>query len=285
MLDVILCSYNSEKTIEECISSILAQSFKFFTLYVFDDASTDRTVSLVKKFNDDRITIVSSKKNIGTYAAKNFIFKNLCKSPFIALHDADDISEERRFEFQINAMQICGIKCLGTCVTEFWEDGSIPHTISLIEELGLKENQRGNMYPPMLTKDCLPELEETLSPSGTLENFFKFKFCMNGSVMFSEGLLDALGGWDGHTRVGGDTDIFIRSLAFTNVYNLQEFLYNRRFHKESLTASKDWGMSSELRREYAFKRLDVIKAALEGEIIYRDLYYPEFEYEIIKCAD
>ena len=284
MLDVILCAYNSEDTIKDCVNSILNQTLKDFSLYIFDDSSTDKTLKLLREVHDSRVTIISSKVNVGTYAAKNFVFKNFCKSPYVALHDADDTSEESRFESQVNAMQIYGIKCLGTCITEFWEYGSMPHTISLIEELGLRENQRRNAYPSVVTEDSLRELEEALSPGGTYEDYVKFKFCMNGSVMFDRNLIEDLGGWDGHTRVGGDTDIFIRSLAFTNVYNLQQFLYNRRFHEGSLTASKDLGIGSETRRNYNLRRAEVIKSISKGKPVVRNFYYPRFEHKVIKCA-
>ena len=285
MLDVILCTYNSEDTIKDCVDSILGQTFSDFNLYVFDDNSKDGTVELLREFNDDRITLISSEHNVGTYAAKNFVFKNFCKSQYIALHDADDTSEKDRFESQINFMRSWGIQCLGTCVTEFWENGSVPHTTSLVAELGLEENERKNIYPNMITKESLGELKEALSPSGTYENYVNFKFCMNGSVMFNRFLLEDLGGWDGHARVGGDTDIFIRSLAIANVYNLQQFLYNRRFHKGSLTASKDWGIGSKRRRKYNLNRAEVIESVLEGKTVVRDFYYPEFKHKVIKCVD
>ena len=285
MLDVILCTYNSEDTIKDCVDSILGQTFSDFNLYVFDDNSKDGTVELLREFNDDRITLISSEDNVGTYAAKNFVFKNFCKSQYIALHDADDTSEKDRFESQINFMRSWGIQCLGTCVTEFWENGSVPHTTSLVAELGLEENERKNIYPNMITKESLGELKEALSPSGTYENYVNFKFCMNGSVMFNRFLLEDLGGWDGHARVGGDTDIFIRSLAIANVYNLQQFLYNRRFHKGSLTASKDWGIGSKRRRKYNLNRAEVIESVLEGKTVVRDFYYPEFKHKVIKCVD
>ena len=76
MLDIILCSYNSEDTIKECVDSILNQTFRLFSLYIFDDCSSDRTVEILKTYKDRRVTVISSKKNIGTYAGKNFVLKN-----------------------------------------------------------------------------------------------------------------------------------------------------------------------------------------------------------------
>ena len=66
MIDIILCTYNSSDTIKQCIGSILKQTYENFNLFVFDDCSTDDTVEKIKAFKDGRVTIISSKKNIGT---------------------------------------------------------------------------------------------------------------------------------------------------------------------------------------------------------------------------
>ena len=42
-ISIIIPIYNSEKYIEQCIQSILAQSFKDFELILIDDGSTDNS--------------------------------------------------------------------------------------------------------------------------------------------------------------------------------------------------------------------------------------------------
>ena len=76
VIDIILCTYNSSDTISECIDSLLNQTYGFFNLYIFDDCSTDDTIEKIKKYVDKRIILICSNKNIGTYAAKNFVLKN-----------------------------------------------------------------------------------------------------------------------------------------------------------------------------------------------------------------
>ena len=49
MIDIILCTYNSDRTIKDCIESILSQTYGDFNLYIFDDNSTDKTISKIKK--------------------------------------------------------------------------------------------------------------------------------------------------------------------------------------------------------------------------------------------
>ncbi len=281
MIDIILCTYNSSDTIEQCVDSILNQTYRNFNLFIFDDCSTDDTVEKIKSFQDDRITIICSKKNVGTYAGKNFVLKNYCNSQYVGLHDSDDFSEPERLQKQLNFMILSSAACVGTAVNEFWEDHE-PHTISENEN---SSRSRKNVYPKVIETFTLNDLLTSLEPDGNYEEYLKFKFCMNGTVLFRRDILVALGGWDGRTRIAADTDIFIRILGLNRIYNMPEVLYNRRFHSKSLTASSNVGINSEERRNYNLARKPVIEASLSGTPTVRDFHYPEFEYKIIRCAE
>ena len=284
-VNIILCTYNSERTIKECIDSILGQTFKDFDLFIFDDCSQDNTVEKIRSYvyRDPRITLVRAKKNIGTYSAKNFIFKNFCKSKYVALHDSDDYSEKNRLQKQVEYMKLHDVACLGTAVREFWDEDIEPHTIS---DNQISNNERKNVYPQILRKrDSIKELA-SLSTHDFYKALLQFKFCMNGTVMFKKEVLDEIGGWDGNTRMGGDTDIFIRILGKYDIHNLQDCLYNRRFHNFSLTSSGEYGMKSDLRKEYAILRHEVVQKSASGTPEIRNIYYPRpFEYEVVKCVE
>ena len=113
------------------------------------------------------------------------------------------------------------------------------------------------------------------------ENYLKLKFCMNGTVVFTKDILDELGGWDSSTRIAADTDIFLRVLAKHKIYNLQEQLYCRVFHKNSLTATKKYGINSQIRKQYNLTRIPTIEQTLLGNIVKRDFAYPDLNYKII----
>ena len=48
-ISVIIPMYNAEKYIEQCLDSVLSQTFKNFEVIVADDCSTDHSVELVEK--------------------------------------------------------------------------------------------------------------------------------------------------------------------------------------------------------------------------------------------
>ena len=69
------------------------------------------------------------------------------------------------------------------------------------------------------------------------------------------------------------------------VRNLKDVLYKRRFHESSLTASKETGIGSEIRKKYCQKLIPVVQKTLAGQKIKRDMFFPEFDFEVHNCAD
>lgn len=70
MISIIIATYNSEKYLEQCIMSVLSQSYSNFELLVIDGGSTDNTVSIVKRY-DDSVSYWISEPDNGIYDAWN----------------------------------------------------------------------------------------------------------------------------------------------------------------------------------------------------------------------
>ena len=64
-VSVCMATYNGEQFIEQQLVSILSQIDKRDEVILVDDASTDRTLKLVKDLADDRIKIVALENNVG----------------------------------------------------------------------------------------------------------------------------------------------------------------------------------------------------------------------------
>lgn len=67
---IVIPTLNSEKTISYALESILQQIFKDFEVLIMDGLSTDNTIILAQRFNDERIRIYSEKDK-GVYDAMN----------------------------------------------------------------------------------------------------------------------------------------------------------------------------------------------------------------------
>ena len=70
-----MSAYNAEETLEESIISILGQKHSNLELLIVDDASNDKTYSIMSqlKKTDDRIKIYKNEKNLGLTRSLNFL--------------------------------------------------------------------------------------------------------------------------------------------------------------------------------------------------------------------
>lgn len=80
-------AYNEESTIAEIIGMVLASPFTA-ELLVVDDASTDRTASIVQAIDDPRVRLLSQHPNQGKGAAIRRGFAESAQ-PFVIVQDAD----------------------------------------------------------------------------------------------------------------------------------------------------------------------------------------------------
>jgi glycosyltransferase involved in cell wall biosynthesis len=110
--------YNCEKYLEEAMTSLLSQSFRDFEVVVVDDGSKDRSSSILRGFNDERVKIVKNDQNLGLSASLNIgIEESHCD--IIARMDADDVSMPERFEEQLKVLD--GNASINFCHTNFEE--------------------------------------------------------------------------------------------------------------------------------------------------------------------
>ncbi len=107
-VSVIIPTYNSERTIADCINSVLSQDYSNIECIVVNDASTDRTFEILKTYP---IRVINLEQNMGPSFARN-IGVNEAKGNFIAFIDADCIAPIDWVTNFINNYEeenICGI--------------------------------------------------------------------------------------------------------------------------------------------------------------------------------
>ena len=101
---VIMSTYNGEKFIREQLDSILNQSYKNIDLIVRDDGSKDKTVEIIKEYQEKH-------KNIKLYEGQNlgfvksfFELLKLAEADYYAYADQDDIWIENKIELAVNSL-------------------------------------------------------------------------------------------------------------------------------------------------------------------------------------
>lgn len=100
-ISIIMPVRNSERFLGETIDSLRAQTFRDFELIIVDGGSTDRSLDILSAYQDPRIRIF--EKPLEITPARNFGIAQ-SNSPWIAVHDSDDISLPQRLETQYKAL-------------------------------------------------------------------------------------------------------------------------------------------------------------------------------------
>lgn len=125
--------YNGEKTIEAALDCVVKQTFRDFELIISDNASTDGTEAICRKYalKDSRIRYVRQHVNIG--AVKNFHFVlNEAQAKYFMWATSDDV---KSFDFlEINYFFLVGNLdyVASTCPTRF--EGDVFNSKSMGDE-------------------------------------------------------------------------------------------------------------------------------------------------------
>jgi glycosyltransferase involved in cell wall biosynthesis len=113
LISIVMPVFNAESYLDESITSILSQNYKWFEFIIINDGSTDRSLQIIQKYADcdSRICVISEGK-LGLIAALNLGIQR-AKGYWIARMDADDISMPNRLERQLeyiklNDLDVCG---------------------------------------------------------------------------------------------------------------------------------------------------------------------------------
>ncbi len=148
-VSIIMPAYNAERFIKEAISSVIAQTYPFWELWVIDDCSSDSTCTIVEELvkQDNRINLVKNERNMGAAKTRNRGL-DLCHEAYVAFIDSDDVWREDKLSSQIKVMESEGAALAYTSYAIVDENGQpcknayvVPERITF-DEL-LKENYIG----------------------------------------------------------------------------------------------------------------------------------------------
>jgi hypothetical protein len=96
LVSVVVPVFNKAPYLRDCLSSILAQSFRDIEVICVDDASTDESSSILAEVagHDRRVFVVRNIGNLGAGKSRN-VGIHLARGRFIQFTDADDILPRR----------------------------------------------------------------------------------------------------------------------------------------------------------------------------------------------
>ncbi len=210
-VSVVMPVYNGENYLEECVQSVLRQSFKDFEFIIVDDASTDNTVNILKTFakKDKRVRIIPNLRNLGMYPSLNKALR-AAKGEYVARMDHDDISEQKRFEKQVAFLdENPEIALVGTWATIIDEKGKV-----VGKRILETEHQRIKKYILKKTQFVSP------------------------SVMYRRSLVGEVGFYRTEFKFSQEYDFFLKVMDNHGVANIPEYLMRYRFYFENYYGRK-----------------------------------------------
>lgn len=207
-ISVIMPFYNCKDFLDDSIQSILNQTFSDFEFIIINDASTDNSDKIVKKYLDDeRIIYIKNRKNEGIVYNLNHGL-DIAKADIIARMDGDDISDITRFKKQYEFLKNnLSIDVVGSF-------------IKIIDEKNNKIGERKKMTDPKKIK----------------KDFLIHSSLVHPTTMYRKKPVLDIGKYRKKYLHTEDLDLWYRLVySGCNVSNIPEFLLKYRIHSNSCT--------------------------------------------------
>lgn len=195
-VSVIVLNYNGKHLLEECIDSILGQTYKEIEIIVVDNGSTDGSADLLNQKYKDRIRLILNETNLG-FAEGNNVGIAAASGKYIALLNNDAVADPQWIEELVHAAEDSdGTFGMWASKIMFYDSRKIIDTAGhLIYPDGLNRG-RGKGEADSVQYDSK---EEVFFPSGC-------------AALYSKGMLDVISGFDSDFfAYGDDTDIGLKA--------------------------------------------------------------------------
>lgn len=124
-VSVLMPMKNAEAFIEECVDSIVHQTFKDWELIVVDDHSDDNSYPILRSYSDKdtRIKILKNEgKGIIEALQKAY---GASSGQYISRMDADDIMKPDKLEGMLGALQQKGRGCIAVGLVEYFSESGV----------------------------------------------------------------------------------------------------------------------------------------------------------------
>lgn len=215
-VDVIIPSYNYGHFLDEAIESVLSQSYENFCLTIMDNASTDDTADVVKKWQkkDGRVNYVRNEKNLGFHGN---VEKGLSVTfaKYVAILPADDCWE---IDFLLETV----------AALDEHDDVSVAYTSWFPTKNDINEKGVEKIFPFIFPRKKTGKYDESAVLLG--HNWIPLSF-----GLFRRTLYEKLGGFSSQHELLVDYEFWLRMANSGPFYFISRDLGRLRTHSESWT--------------------------------------------------
>lgn len=104
-IGILIPVYNVAEYVEECITSILAQIDSRATILIMNDAATDNSADIIKRFESHpQVQIFDAPHNRGLSATRNALF-DMAQTDYIWFIDSDDLMYEGAYHSVMSQLE------------------------------------------------------------------------------------------------------------------------------------------------------------------------------------
>lgn len=166
-ISVVINVYNEEENIQDCLDSLLNQTYKDFELIIVDDGSTDETMDIVESYYDRFEMQLFSTPHVGIKKARR---KGIDKTSgeYIIVIDADEILEPDFIEQIINPFDQSEVGAVGGILKSEGE-GWVTQGYGVLNEIFYGLRASGN-EADWIQGGCSAYRREALEEVGGLAN-------------------------------------------------------------------------------------------------------------------
>ena len=234
--------YNGAGYIQECIESVLAQTFADFELIVADNCSTDETEAVVRSFTDRRVRYVRNAKNLGLVGNANRCLQ-LASSEYVCLFHHDDVMLPQNLARKVTVLDAHpGV-------------GFVHSNLLLVDETGRRV--AGGIWAADSRRDYVESGRVVFGRF--LMEMPRASSIFIGTVLARRSCYRRLGGFRDELPHCNDSEMFMRMMLFFDVACLGEPLVKYRVHQTSTSSS--WGDSESL--PYVKEHYDAVRLLFE----------------------
>jgi GT2 family glycosyltransferase len=216
LVSVCVPAYNCAAYIQQCIDSVLAQTYQNIEIIVVNDGSTDATPEILEALKQDNVQLYH-QQNSGAAAARNLAYRK-SSGDFIKFLDGDDIINAGMIKSQVKLALENKDSVISSSWGRFYDDD--PATFKPSPE------------------DCW----QTLPACDWLISSWKNGHSMTQSGMFllSRTTIENAGPWDEQLTLIDDLDFFTRVILRSSdvVFDPSATLYYRSGISGSLSGRK-----------------------------------------------
>lgn len=137
-ISVIVAIYKVEKYLEECIDSIINQTYRDLEVILVDDGSTDSCPSICDRYSklDNRVSVIH-QNNQGLVMARKNGLTHAC-GEYVSFIDGDDWLDENMYELMIECTHNNDVDIV---ITGYVKDGSSKNVVANKIDTGIYKGQ------------------------------------------------------------------------------------------------------------------------------------------------